>query len=115
MQEITLNHGRLQTKLCDDCWHKIYDLKTSTVTMDNVQCNPCKKMIWNESLNEWDKLYMDTECSSKSKVMDICKDCQEKMLTQAKMIQFPFKKIGRLTLKYNKDNKLENISLVDCK
>ena len=119
MQEITIVQARLQNMLCNECWRN----KNNVTINDLCNMHMCKNNLLNEDLKVEDKLC--TTCintckeivngqSGWPKVKDACVICQEEMLAQAKRVQFPFKKIGRLTLKYNSKNKLEKICLCKC-
>ena len=116
MQEITISQARLQYMLCEQCWDKL----DKSHMADLKDC--CRETLRNKDLKREDKLCVACckKCKSivKSKrwpkIKDACTECQDKMLAQAKKVQFPFKKIGRLTLKYNDDNKLNEILLSEC-
>ena len=120
MQEITIIQARFQNLLCDNC-------RDISGQLDRF-CNVCKKRLWQEHLNSEDKLCLKCWRKCKNmvknvkgksdqekskgwpKIPDACRLCQRKML---KSIQFPFKKIGKLTLKYTND-KLNEILLSPC-
>ena len=118
MREITLLQGRLQTKLCDKCWNRLYELESSP-TMDHLEddCEyKCKERIQNENLINEDILCVKCKSTQppKSTIKEVCTNCHTALLTQAKNVQFPFKKIGRLTLKYDGGNQLDSVTLSEC-
>ena len=129
MQEITITQARLQNMLCKQCWDKLDKSALSHMLSMADLKDCCWETLRNKHLKVQDKLCAACckKCVKKlqgksnqeksegwPKIKDACTECQDIMLAQAKKVQFPFKKIGRLTLKYNNDNELNEILLSEC-